>query len=71
MRRRDHAQDALVRDLMERLYAEGVATVYVGDLTDVLSMHWRRDERKDPPVLGVPGVHQAPLIDCRGTRYHH
>ncbi|MFB6117976.1 transposase, partial [Halosegnis sp.] len=32
-RRRDHAQDALVRDLMERLYDEGVATVYVGDLT--------------------------------------
>jgi putative transposase len=39
-RRRDHAQDALVRDLLERLYAEGVATVYVGDLTDVLSTHW-------------------------------
>jgi transposase len=39
-RRRDHAQDALVRDLMERLYEEGVATVYVGDLTDVLSAHW-------------------------------
>jgi putative transposase len=39
-RRRDHAQDALVRDLMERLYDKGVATVYVGDLTDVLSEHW-------------------------------
>ena len=39
-RRRDHAQDALVRDLIEQLYAEGVATVYVGDLTDVLSTHW-------------------------------
>nr|WP_246984583.1 transposase [Halorientalis marina] len=39
-RRRDHAQDALVRDLMERLYDEGIATVYVGDLTDVLSEHW-------------------------------
>ena len=39
-RRRDHAQDALVRDLLERLYAEGVATVYVGDLTDVLSARW-------------------------------
>jgi putative transposase len=39
-RRRDHAREALVRDLMERLYAEGVATVYVGDLTDVLSTHW-------------------------------
>ena len=40
IRRRDHAQDALVRDLIERLYAEGIATVYVGDLTDVLSEHW-------------------------------
>jgi len=39
-RRRDHAQDALVRDLMERLYDDGVATVYVGDLTGVLSEHW-------------------------------
>jgi len=39
-RRRDHVQDALARDLMEQLYEEGVATVYVGDLTDVLSEHW-------------------------------
>ncbi|MEF8830479.1 MAG: transposase [Halobacteriales archaeon] len=39
-RRRDHAQDALVRDVLERLYVEGVATVYVGDLSDVLSTHW-------------------------------
>jgi putative transposase len=39
-RRRDHAQDALCRDLIERLYDEGVATVYVGNLTDVLDTHW-------------------------------
>jgi putative transposase len=39
-RRRDHAMDALARDLFERLYEEGVATVYVGDLTDVLETHW-------------------------------
>jgi putative transposase len=39
-RRRDHAQDALVRDLIERLYNEGVAVVYVGDLTDILSEYW-------------------------------
>ncbi|WP_284438595.1 RNA-guided endonuclease InsQ/TnpB family protein [Haloarcula laminariae] len=39
-RRRDHAQETLCRDLLERLYPEGVATVYVGDLTDVLSAHW-------------------------------
>jgi putative transposase len=39
-KRRDHAQDALVRDLIERLYDDGVATVYVGALTDVLDTHW-------------------------------
>ncbi|ARS89871.1 RNA-guided endonuclease InsQ/TnpB family protein [Natrarchaeobaculum aegyptiacum] len=39
-RRRDHAMDALARDLIERLYDEGVSTVYVGDLTDVLETHW-------------------------------
>jgi len=38
--RRDHAQNALVRDLVECLYAEGVSTIYVGDLTDVLETHW-------------------------------
>ena len=39
-KRRDHAQDALVRNLIERLYDEGVSTVYVGALTDVLETHW-------------------------------
>ena len=39
-RRRDHAQDALARDLIERLHSEGVSTVYVGALTDVLDTHW-------------------------------
>ena len=39
-KRRDHAQDALARDLIERLYDEGVETVYVGALTDVLETHW-------------------------------
>jgi putative transposase len=38
--RRDHAQDALARDLIERLYDEGASTVYVGALTDVLDTHW-------------------------------
>ncbi len=37
---RDHAQEALCRDLIERLYAEGVDTVYIGSLTDVLETHW-------------------------------
>ncbi|MEZ3163861.1 transposase [Halorubrum sp. RMP-47] len=39
-KRRDHAQDALARDLIERLYEDGVSTVYVGALTDVLDTHW-------------------------------
>ncbi|TKX50630.1 transposase [Halorubrum sp. ASP121] len=39
-RRRDHAQEALCRDVIERLHADGVDTVYVGDLTDVLVTHW-------------------------------
>jgi len=39
-RRRDHAQAALCRDLIERLYDEGVQTVYIGGLTDVLDTHW-------------------------------
>jgi len=38
--RRNHVQDALVRALVERLYNEGVSTVFVGDIKDVLSTHW-------------------------------
>jgi putative transposase len=37
---RNHAMDALVRNLIERLHGFGVSTVYVGDLTGVLSTHW-------------------------------
>jgi len=39
-RRRDHAQEALCRDLVERLHEDGVDTVYIGGLTDVLETHW-------------------------------
>jgi putative transposase len=39
-RRRDHAMHAVARDLVERLYDEGVSAVYVGDLTDVLESNW-------------------------------
>jgi len=39
-RRRDHAQEALCRDLIERLYDEGVDTVYIGGLTGILETHW-------------------------------
>ncbi|GAA0467557.1 transposase [Halococcus dombrowskii] len=38
--RRNHAMDALARGLIERLHADGVATVYVGALTDVLETSW-------------------------------
>jgi len=39
-RRRDHAQEALCRDLLGRLYEDGVDRVYIGGLTDVLETHW-------------------------------
>lgn len=39
--RRNHAQDALVRDLVKRLYDEGIETLYVGDIEGVLSSHWK------------------------------
>lgn len=39
-RRRDHAQETLCRDLLERLYEDGVDTVYIGGLTDVLGTYW-------------------------------
>ncbi|TKX72736.1 transposase [Halorubrum sp. GN11_10-6_MGM] len=39
-RRRDHAQEALCRHLVEQVCAAGVDTVYVGDLTGVLETHW-------------------------------
>jgi len=38
---RNHAQDALVRNLAEQLYEDGISRVYVGDLEDVLETHWR------------------------------
>ena len=39
-RRRDHAQEALCRNLLERLYEDGADTLYIGGLTDVLETHW-------------------------------
>ena len=38
--RRNHAQDTLVRTLVEQLYDEGVSTLYVGDIKGVLDTHW-------------------------------
>lgn len=39
-RRRNHAVKALLRDLVERLYDDGVGTIYHGDLTGVLGEYW-------------------------------
>jgi len=39
-RRRDHAQEAVCRDLLERLHEDGIDTVYLGNTTDVLETHW-------------------------------
>ncbi|ERG97511.1 MAG: hypothetical protein J07HQX50_01538, partial [Haloquadratum sp. J07HQX50] len=39
-RRHDHAQQAPCHDLLERLHAEGVDAMYVGDLTDIVDTHW-------------------------------
>jgi len=36
----DHVEDALTRDLIKRLYHEGVKTVYVGALAGILATHW-------------------------------
>ncbi|MFC6961091.1 RNA-guided endonuclease InsQ/TnpB family protein [Halocatena marina] len=38
--RRDHMQNTLVRDLVERLHDEGVSTIWVGELKGVLLRHW-------------------------------
>ena len=37
---RNHAQDSLVRNLVECVHEEGVSTLYVGDITGVLDTHW-------------------------------
>lgn len=42
-RKRDHSRDAAVKHAAEWLLERNVDTVYVGDLTDVLSTHWSTD----------------------------
>ncbi len=37
---RDHHRDAAIKSAMQWLRSEGVDTVYVGDLSDVLDTHW-------------------------------
>lgn len=50
-RRRNHAQDALVRDLVERLHDQGVATIIVGDVTGVLDTHWSVTVNEKTPAF--------------------
>ena len=38
--RRDHHRDAAVKHAAQWLLSQGVKTVYVGDVSDVLSTHW-------------------------------
>ncbi|MFB6310697.1 MAG: zinc ribbon domain-containing protein, partial [Salinirussus sp.] len=42
-RQRDHSRDAAVKHAAELLLERNVDTVYVGDLTGVLSTHWSAD----------------------------
>ncbi|MFP4626006.1 MAG: transposase, partial [Natronomonas sp.] len=42
-RQRDHSRDAAVKHAADWLLKHNVDTVYVGDLTDVLSTHWSAD----------------------------
>jgi putative transposase len=42
-RKRDHARDTAVKHAAEWLLDRNVDTVYVGDLTNVLSTHWSAD----------------------------
>jgi len=70
-RRRDHAQDALCRDLIERLYDQGVSTVYVGDLTDVLETHWSVWTNAAAQLLGVPAIRRTARRYRRGVRHNH
>ena len=56
-RERDHSRDAAVKHVAEWLLERNIDTVYVGDLTDVLSTHWsNRCEREDTRVLVAPAT---------------
>ena len=45
-RQRNHSRDAAVKHVAEWLLERNIDTVYVGDLTDVLSTHWSTDVNK-------------------------
>lgn len=53
--RRNHAQNALIRHLVEDLSREGVRRVYVGDLEDVLDAHWKPVVNQKTHNFWAPG----------------
>ena len=68
-RRRNHPRDALVRDLIERLYGKGISTVYVGDFTDVLSADWSvRMNAWNTQKLCIFAFIDPTRVHCRGIR---
>jgi len=69
-RRRDHAQEALCRDLLERLYKDGVETVYIGGLTDVLETHWSVETNaKTHNFWAFKAIHRTTGLYRRRVRY--
>jgi putative transposase len=40
-RRRNHAQNTLARNLVEKLHKQGISTIYIGKLKGVLEKHWK------------------------------
>nr|WP_239642077.1 transposase [Natrinema versiforme] len=69
-RRRDHAVNALLRDLVERLHDDGVETIYHGDLTGVLGEYWSVEANlKAAYLLGTSTVPQPTRDRLRGVRH--
>jgi putative transposase len=58
--------DALAQNLFERLHVDGISTVYVGDLTEVLSTHWSVEANEKTHNLRI---HQPTRLCRRGVRY--
>lgn len=66
--RRNHLQDGLVRDLVERLVADGIMRVFVGKLKGAFDALDSGGEREDTPILGVRPVRESPQVRVRRVR---
>lgn len=72
-RQRNHAQDALARNLAIWLAARGVTDVYVGKLDDVLKTHWSAEVNEKTHLFWAHGRFRDRLADvCEeyGVRIH-